>query len=105
ATALGGPVAGGWVAMVATLEMRELREVSWYGTLSNHAALAVSAVLAGVVLDRMEHGVLVGITDQIEAAQLIAIIAATLVLSLVSAAIAAGVVVLPDGPPLRGARR
>src|SRR4029077_8314771 len=105
ATALGGPVAGGWVAMVATLEKRELRDLPWYGTLSNHAALAFSAVLAGVVLDRMEHGVLVGITDQVEAAQLIAIIVATLVLSLVSAAIAAGVVVLRDGLTWREARR
>jgi diguanylate cyclase (GGDEF)-like protein len=105
ATALGGPVAGGWVAMVATLEKRELRDLPWYGTLSNHAALAFSAVLAGVVLDRMEHGVLAGITDQVEAAQLIAIIVATLVLSLVSAAIAAGVVVLRDGLTWREARR
>ena len=31
ATALGGPVAGGWVAFVATFEMRELREIRWYG--------------------------------------------------------------------------
>ena len=105
ATALGGPVAGGWVAMVATFEMRELREVRWYGTLSNHAALAFSAVLAGVVLDEVEHGVLAGVTDQVEAAQLVAIIAATLVLSLVSAGIAAGVVVLRDGLTWREARR
>ena len=52
ATALGGPVAGGWVAVFATFEMREFREVPWYGTLANHASIALSAVLAGVVLRR-----------------------------------------------------
>ena len=49
ATALGGPVAGGWVAMISTLEARELREVPWYGTLANHSAMALSAVLGGIV--------------------------------------------------------
>ena len=52
ATALGGPVAGGWVAMISTLEAREMRTVPWYGTLANHAAMALSAVLAGVVFDQ-----------------------------------------------------
>ena len=105
ATALGGPAVGGWVAVVATLEMRELREVPWYGVLSNHASLALSAVLAGVVLERLEYGPLAGITDQVEAAHLVAIIAATLVLSLVSAGLAAGVVILRDRLTWREAKR
>src|SRR5512134_3527962 len=50
AMALGGPVAGGVVAAVSTIERRELTELPWYGTLANHAALTISGVLAGLVL-------------------------------------------------------
>jgi hypothetical protein len=47
---LGGPTAAGWVALLGTTEMRELRrEVVWYGTLANHAGLALPAILGGVV--------------------------------------------------------
>jgi putative nucleotidyltransferase with HDIG domain len=45
-----GPAGGGWVALVGSLELRELRgKVPWYGTLFNHAAMALPAVLAGSV--------------------------------------------------------
>jgi putative nucleotidyltransferase with HDIG domain len=45
---LGGPAVAGWVAAVGTTEIRELRgRVPWYGTLANHAALVVPAILAG----------------------------------------------------------
>jgi putative nucleotidyltransferase with HDIG domain len=47
---LGGPTVGGWVAAIGTTELRELRgRIPWYGTLANHASLALPAVLAGVV--------------------------------------------------------
>jgi diguanylate cyclase (GGDEF)-like protein len=49
AMTLGGPVAGGWVAAIATIELREIREVPWFGTLSNHAIVALGGVLGGVV--------------------------------------------------------
>jgi diguanylate cyclase (GGDEF)-like protein len=49
AMTLGGPVAGGWVAAIATLEVRELREVPWFGTLSNHAVVALGGVVGGVI--------------------------------------------------------
>jgi HD domain-containing protein len=56
ATFLGGPAAGAWVALIGTTEWRELRgRVPWYGTLYNHAAAVLPAVLAGVtygVFDR-----------------------------------------------------
>lgn len=45
---LGGPVAGGWVAFISTVEVRELREVPWYGALANHATQAGAAVLGGL---------------------------------------------------------
>jgi putative nucleotidyltransferase with HDIG domain len=45
---LGGPAVAGWVAALGTTEVRELRgRVPWYGTLANHAALVLPAVLAG----------------------------------------------------------
>ena len=50
AMTLGGPVAGGWVAAISTIELRELREVPWFGTLANHAILALSGVLGGLVV-------------------------------------------------------
>jgi len=101
ATALGGPVAGGWVAMIATLEAREIREVPWYGTLANHSAMALAAVLAGVVFDLVRNGPLGAISGQPEAAQLVAIVLATVVLSGLSAGLAAGTVMLRAGLSLR----
>ena len=50
ATVLGGPLAGGIVALIGTAELRELRgEVPWYGTLYNHASAVIAAVFGGVV--------------------------------------------------------
>jgi diguanylate cyclase (GGDEF)-like protein len=50
AMALGGPTAAAWVALVGTLELRELRGgIPWYGVLSNHAMQVVPAVLGGLV--------------------------------------------------------
>jgi diguanylate cyclase (GGDEF)-like protein len=51
ATVLGGPVAGGWVAMVGSFELRELRGgVPWYGALANHSVTAFPAIVAGLAL-------------------------------------------------------
>ena len=48
---LGGPAVAGWVAMLGTTERRELRgEIPWYGSLANHAGIALPAIVAGVVL-------------------------------------------------------
>ena len=50
AITLGGPAVGGWVAALGTTEMREIRgRIPWYGTLANHAGIALPAVIAGVV--------------------------------------------------------
>ncbi|HUQ77881.1 MAG TPA: HD-GYP domain-containing protein [Patescibacteria group bacterium] len=54
ATALGGPAAGGWIALVGSTELRELRgRVPWYGTLANHAGLVLPAVAGGVVIEAL----------------------------------------------------
>jgi len=50
AMALGGPVAAGWVAALGTTELREVRgRVPWYGTLANHAGIALPAILGAFV--------------------------------------------------------
>ena len=51
ATNLGGPAAGGWVALVGTTELREIRgRIPWYGTLANHAGIVLPAIACGIVL-------------------------------------------------------
>jgi putative nucleotidyltransferase with HDIG domain len=49
---LGGPTAAAIVALVGTLDFRELRgEVPWYGTLYNHAGMVISVVAGGALLE------------------------------------------------------
>ena len=48
--ALGGPMAGGIVAFLGSTDGRELRgTVPWYGTLFNHSAIVIAAVISGFV--------------------------------------------------------
>ena len=50
AMALGGPVAAGWVAMIGSTELREVRgKIPLLGTASNHAGLALPAILGSFV--------------------------------------------------------
>ncbi len=60
AMVLGGPVAAGWVAVIGTLEMRELRgRVPWYGSLANHAAIVLPAILSALLFERVSGGSIV----------------------------------------------
>jgi putative nucleotidyltransferase with HDIG domain len=53
---LGGPVAAGIVGLVGTTDAREIRrEVPWYGTLFNHAAIAIAAVVAGLIFESVRE--------------------------------------------------
>ncbi len=55
--ALGGPTAAGIVALIGTIELRELRfEVPWYGSLYNHAATVIPAVAAGITFQLLAPG-------------------------------------------------
>ncbi len=46
--ALGGPVAAGIAALIGTTEVREIRgRIPWYGSVANHAAVTLPAVLGG----------------------------------------------------------
>lgn len=57
AMVLGGPAAAGWVAVIGTSELRELRgKVPWYGTLANHAAISFPAVIGGTVMELLRGG-------------------------------------------------
>ncbi|HEX5825853.1 MAG TPA: HD-GYP domain-containing protein, partial [Candidatus Limnocylindrales bacterium] len=52
AMALGGPVAVGWVALIGTTELREIRgKVPWYGTAANHAGVVLPALIGGLIAD------------------------------------------------------
>jgi putative nucleotidyltransferase with HDIG domain len=52
AMALGGPVAVGWVALIGTTELRELRgRIPWYGTAANHAGVVLPALAGGLVAE------------------------------------------------------
>jgi len=47
---LGGPAAAGIVALIGTTEWREVRgRIPWYGSLANHAGLALPAIAGGVL--------------------------------------------------------
>jgi hypothetical protein len=51
---LGGPAAAGWVAVLGTTELREIRgHVPWYGTLFNHATTALAAITAGITFNAL----------------------------------------------------
>jgi diguanylate cyclase (GGDEF)-like protein len=90
---LGGPTAGAWVALLSTIERRELESQPWYGILFNHSALVLGAILGGI-------------TTQVTAAALgpdggattalIAALAGTAVLAVVSIALGVGTVVLRE---------
>jgi len=54
AMALGGPAAGGWVALLGTFDNREIRgRIPWYGSLANHAGLVPPAILGGLVMHEL----------------------------------------------------
>jgi len=50
AFALGGPVAGVWVAALGSLELREFRgQIPWYAVLANRAVLAIPAAVGAIL--------------------------------------------------------
>jgi diguanylate cyclase (GGDEF)-like protein len=97
AMALGGVAAGAVVAMVSTIEARELREAPWYGVLANHAALTVGAIVGGLTLvvarDALGSGIL-GVDPN--ATELVAIVLGALALTLTSTVLVAGTVILRE---------
>jgi diguanylate cyclase (GGDEF)-like protein len=96
AVALGGPTAGALVALISTIERRELRDVPWYGILANHAALTMAAIAGGLTVVGA-RGVLAGfVPGETQAVELVAIVLGSLVLATTATALAAGTTVLRD---------
>ena len=96
AMALGGPTAGALVAVVSTIERREIREVPWYGLLSNHAVLAIGAILGGLALLETQRLLAGFVADGPQAVQLISIVVGSLVLAVVSTGLALATIVIRD---------
>ena len=95
---LGGPTAGAWVAVLSTLDRRELQSQPWYGTLANHSAVAIAAVLGGLAY-AMVLGGLSAATGDPGLSTFVAIIVAGLVLEGVASGLALVTVKLRDRRP------
>jgi HD-GYP domain-containing protein (c-di-GMP phosphodiesterase class II) len=98
AMTLGGPVAAGWVALIGTTELREVRgRVPWYGTASNHAGV-VLPTLAGAYLSEIVR--LFGNSSE-PVWTFAAAMAGAAVLFFLNIAVTAMVVALRTGQPFR----
>jgi diguanylate cyclase (GGDEF)-like protein len=97
ATALGGPVAGALVALISTVERRELRDVPWFGLLANHASLTLAAICGGVTMLLVRQGLTGLAATEAQTVGLIAIVLGSLVLATVAMALASATVILRDG--------
>ena len=96
AAVLGGPTAAGWVALLGSTDLRELRgRVVWYGTLANHAALALPAILGGIVI----YGLRTAADEP--ALELIATLLGTLVYFFVNLIFVSLIVLFRTGRPIR----
>lgn len=84
--ALGGPTAAIWVAAIGSLEWRELSgRVSWYGVLANHAMIMIPAGLGGIVTLALLS---LGIGDDAQLGNLVAIAAGALTFCVINIALA-----------------
>jgi riboflavin transporter FmnP len=96
AISLGGPAAGGWVALLGTTELRELRgRIPWYGTLANHAGIVLPAIACGLVIATFP-----GATTSLATNLIATVIGATLYFAL-NLMLASGLVALRTGAALR----
>lgn len=96
AMALGGPAVGGWVAVLGTTELREVRgRIPWYGTLVNHAGAALPVVIAGIIREGIVNVAPTGGQSQI--ADFFATIVGATALFVLNTAIVGGVVALRTG--------
>jgi diguanylate cyclase (GGDEF)-like protein len=119
AIALGGPVAGGWVAMLGTLERREIgspgtdgihrsladggerrgSSIPWYGVLHNHTAMTLAAVVAGLAAGWIRDAMPAASIDvgSIAAEFLVVYAVAAIVFAVLSVLLVTVAVVLRDG--------
>jgi diguanylate cyclase (GGDEF)-like protein len=95
AMVLGGPTAGAWVALLATIERREIMSVSWYGVLANHAAWIIAAVVGALTFTTVD-ALLLELTGEPGPSTFVAIVAGAIVLAVTDAALATGTIMLRD---------
>lgn len=92
---LGGPVAAGWVAMLGSTDLREVRgKVVWYGVLANHAALTLPAILGAWAVDLLR-------VDGNAPRELVATLFGTSVYFLMNLAFVSLIVLFRAGLPIR----
>ena len=97
AAILGGPTAGAVVAVLGTIEVRELKgRVPWYGVVYNHSFPVFAAVLSGVVF-----GVVSGSDGIASTSGLVAAVVAGVVYVIVDTAMSSLAVALREGRPFR----
>jgi putative nucleotidyltransferase with HDIG domain len=96
ALTLGGPVAAGWVALIGTTELREIRgRVPWYGTAANHAGV-VLPTLVGSYISELVRG-----ASSAETVTFVATMAAATALFFLNVAVTALIVALRTGQPFQ----
>ncbi len=96
ATNLGGPAIGAWVALLGTIEVREIRgSIPWYGTVANHAGIVPPAVAAGLVAEA------IGTDPAILVVSLIGMTIAAAVFFLVNLLVVSGLLTIRTGQPIR----
>ena len=101
AMSLGGPAVAGWVAVIGTTEMRELRgRIPWYGALANHAGVALPAIVGGVVQVRL-IALVSPAADWRLGVGFAATVIGAVVFTVLNMAIAAGLLSLRTGQPFK----
>jgi len=98
---LGGPTAGALVAIIGTLELREIRgDVPWYGAIYNHSLSAIAAVLSGVTYIAVTSGASIA-----SPAGMAGGVVAGIVYVLVGTVLSSSAVALRDSRPFRAVLR
>ena len=100
--ALGGPAAAAIVALIGSTDSRELRrQIPWYGTVFNHAAITAAAILGSLSFE-VALAVLLALEPTLAGAMgFIALLIASAVFFLVNWTLAVAAVSARTGTPVR----
>ena len=98
---LGGPFAAALVALIGTVESREVRgQVPWYGTVFNHGAIVVAVVLGSSLLE-VTRGLISTESVITPILEVLAFLAACAVLYIINWTLALAAVSARTGVPVR----
>jgi putative nucleotidyltransferase with HDIG domain len=99
---LGGPFAAAIVAAIGTTDYRELRrQIPWYGTLFNHAALILAVVLGGAVFEVVRAQAIEAASPFAEILTFLGLLAGSSVYYAINAVLALTAVSTRTGVPMR----